>query len=354
MSGQYTQGQDKTFTADEAISADHLVALNLDTSATPHGVEMCEPHMRVVGVARAAVASASLVDVRIPTRYASLRMTAGAAISKGAKVYPGLAGKVYAYGIQGSIGRALEAASGSGSVIEVMWDPMSAYDDDDLSIFRLDPSHYVDADQVTVVATNSGTLAIGDGYPAAFAVTCSDGSVADNDETYAKGTTEMFKFTVSKPIYFKCRLKHTEQATDDANLIIGLTDGVAANLVLDNGAGLKASGSTFGFMKVDGGTTWTGVIQDSTNDTADSNVGALSGGSWQILEGVWWPTSATAFTCQYFIDGVDGGSIDGGSGETVTDYTSATDMEIVFGAKNGDTNNEVLYVSLFEARQFVG
>ena len=142
-----------------------------------------------------------------------------------------------------------------------------------------DFDHYVTADLWTTVATDSGTVAVSDGVRGEVALTCSDGTVADNDEIYMGTTTEIFKFAANKPLYAECRLKYTEQSTDDANVAFGLKDAVAANSLLDDGGGPAASYSGALFYKVDGGTVWNveNSISTTQKTTTLDATGSLTG-----------------------------------------------------------------------------
>ena len=69
-----------------------------------------------------ALAAGQNVAVRLRTAQGTCKMVAAAAITKGAKVYTAAAGKISSTAASTSflIGEACEAASGDGSVIEVL------------------------------------------------------------------------------------------------------------------------------------------------------------------------------------------------------------------------------------------
>ena len=104
-----------------------------------------------------------------------------------------------------------------------------------------------------LIATNGGTATISDGVDGYIAL--SPGS-ADNDEIYLCGATEVYKFAAGKPAVFETMLQFTESTTDDANIVAGFMDAVAANALQDDGGGPKATFSGAVIYKVDGETTW--------------------------------------------------------------------------------------------------
>ena len=72
-----------------------------------------------VGVTQEAKSSGYNIDVRMYDHGGTLKMTASGAITAGAKVYAAASGKIAATGTL-LIGTALDAATGDGSVIEVV------------------------------------------------------------------------------------------------------------------------------------------------------------------------------------------------------------------------------------------
>ena len=205
----------------------------------------------------------------------------------------------------------------------------------------------------TTVASDSGTIVGSDAAGGIIQLNPSDGTVADNDETYLKRTQETFLMAASKPIEAAAYLKFTEGNTDDANIFFGLKDAIAANTIVDNG-GMATSFSGFGFYKKDGETQWRIIASLSTTQTdvllsaANSltKTGYTAGGSYQKLEVVFLPKNSTQADIEYLIDGVPVYKI------TDFVFTSATEMQLGFGIKNGaDTTVEALLVDWVYAYQ---
>jgi hypothetical protein len=216
----------------------------------------------------------------------------------------------------------------------------------------------IDANIVVITATDSGTGAVGDAARGILPLVASDGTVADNDETYAElPPNEIFLFANDKPLIFEARVQFTEANTDDANVAVGIKDAVAANTILDNGGGPAASYTGALFFKVDGGTVWqcetsiagtqTTTELSATNANNIAKAAQTAGGSaYQVLRIVFEPYSSTNAYVSFFINGNLVAQHD-------FIYTSATEMQAFAGVKNGDTNLETLnvdYIACYQAR----
>ena len=93
----------------------------------------------------------------------------------------------------------------------------------------------------------------------------------EENESYCHSVAEIFKVAAGKPIRFKARIKASEAGTDgnENNIIIGLSDTVAANFLVDAGAGPPASYDGIVIFKVDGES----VFQlETSNATSQENV----------------------------------------------------------------------------------
>ena len=217
-----------------------------------------------------------------------------------------------------------------------------------------DFGHYVTGDTWSTVASNSGTIADADVVGGRITLAASDCTAGDNDETYLKSTQEIFLFADNKPLEWGCRLQYAEANTDDANIWAGLMSAIAADCMVDNGAGPKTSGSHFGFWKGDGDTNWhahhsLGSTQESTELTAanskDGVAHAAGGSAFIEMYGEFIPYDTgrdLAILNFYITDATTGGVKRLVFSEPTFDYTSATEMNFGFGVKNGDTNGEEL------------
>lgn len=216
-----------------------------------------------------------------------------------------------------------------------------------------DFSHYTTAEDFTTVVSDSGTVATSDAAGGIVTLTPSDGTVADNDEAYLKGTVEQFLFADNKPISFEALVKFTEANTDDANVIVGLMNAVAANSLVDDGGGPPSNYSGVNFHKVDGGTKW--IVETSVGATQQTTTTATTAGgsSYQRLRIDVTPISATTAEAVFFIDGEQCKDANGNLIKHRFTYTGATEMQVALGVKNGGANLETLlvdYVACFQKR----
>lgn len=198
----------------------------------------------------------------------------------------------------------------------------------------------------TATLTDSGTITALTTHGGGVVIAASDGSVADNDQSYLGGTNKNLVPTNQKPLVFQATIQYTEANTDDANVIVGLSSTTAAELLVDDGAGIAASFSGIGFFKVDGGTNWkifasigtTQTIVELTAANSLDKIAHTAGGSAkQTLRVEFIPYSSTKAELLFYIDGVCVYSLD-------WTYTSVVGMAPVIGVKNGGSNAETVNV----------
>jgi hypothetical protein len=209
---------------------------------------------------------------------------------------------------------------------------------------------YVTAHQFTTVVSDSGTVAVSDGAKGIVVLTPSDGTVTDNDEAYIKSTAETFLIAANKPIVAEAKLQFAEANTDDANVFFGLCDAIAANALVDNGAGMKTSGSIFAIYKVDGGTVWKVISSIGASQTISTSTTTAGGSAYQTLRVEIQPINSTIAEVTFYVDGQQ--LLDSTSLKPIKHsitYTSCTEMQVGAGVKNGDTNLETLNIDYIAA-----
>lgn len=200
--------------------------------------------------------------------------------------------------------------------------------------------------------TDTGTVAIGDARKGIAVLTPSDGTVGDNDEAYLATPNELFVYAVGKPIYCCCLLQFAEANTDDANVAFGFQNAVGANSILDNGAGLKVTGSTLGIYKVDGGTVWRCVSSCNGTSTVSVSTKTAGGSAYQKLEILCNDWDGVSMQVSFKVDGEY--LKDSATGLVIRHtvaIANATEMQLFAGVKNGDTNLETLNVDYWYAAQ---
>jgi hypothetical protein len=195
---------------------------------------------------------------------------------------------------------------------------------------------YTSGGEWTTVATDSGTATVGDAANGELALAPSDGTVGDNDEIYIKATNETLLFANNRAICFSALVKWTEGDTNHLNVAVGFMNAVAADSILDNGAGPKASFSGALFYKVDGGTVWRCRSSLGTTNT-DSITNITAGGSaYQLLEIEFRAIDAALGEISFLIDGQVVRDANNFPIKHQITYTSATEMQAFAGAKNGE------------------
>lgn len=218
--------------------------------------------------------------------------------------------------------------------------------------FAVDPWYYhvysdfTNEDQLDAIGidtvTDSGTVTVGDAAAGILALVPSDGTVADNDEAYFASPNECWKYAAGKPITFRASVQFTEANTDDANIGVGLANAVAANLLVDDGAGFRTSGSIAAFLKVDGETVWRCVSR--CNATLNSTTTSITAGgsSYQLLEIEIVDGFGANFAVVFKIDREYCRDSNGVIIRHVLPYASATEMQMFLAVKNGGATLETL------------
>ena len=233
------------------------------------------------------------------------------------------------------------------NLVKPHWNALDPYYFHIFSDFIDDQSDIVAVDTIT----DTGTVTIGDAVGGIVALVPSDGTVADNDEAYLATPNEVFKFAAGKPIWCEAYVQFTEANTDDANIAFGMANAVAANLLVDNGAGFRTSGSIIAFLKVDGETVWRVVSR--CNATLNNTLTTITAGgaAYQRLQIECVDRDPTYFKVMFKIDDQYARGTDGRVIEHILPFASATEMQLFLGVKNGDTNLETLNCDWWSASQ---
>lgn len=206
----------------------------------------------------------------------------------------------------------------------------------------------------TITATDSGTATVGDTVGGVITLAPSDGTVADNDEIYLFTINELFLCGSGKAIEAAALVQFTEANTDDANVFFGFASAPAANLIVDDGAGMRTSGNVIGLYKVDGGTVWRCVTRwgSTTSVTDTASTTTAGGAAYQMLkvsvaDGGAAGTSTVTFS-------VNGEQLKDSNNNPIVHYfvnSGATEMAFGIGAKNGGANNEAVKIDKWFASQ---
>lgn len=200
--------------------------------------------------------------------------------------------------------------------------------------------------------TDTGTALVGDAVNGVMVLTPSDGTVVDNDETYLATANELFLFAADKPMIAAARVKITETTANVPNVFFGFANAIAADTLVDNGGGMRASGSLAAIYKVDGGTAWKCTTRSNSVVTDSTSSAAVTAGSWLKLEIEVIPKNSTQVSVVFRIDGIQLKDTAGNPIVHTVTVASATEMQLGFGIKLGAaTNNDTLSIDWVSAAQ---
>lgn len=183
-----------------------------------------------------------------------------------------------------------------------------------------------------------------DGTPAQETIDGANGilSIATDvnaeDEAYISSLREIALFASGKPMWFEALVKLTEAATDESNIIIGVSDTVGANFLLDGDAGPAASYDGAVFFKEGGGGTnvWQFETSNAGTQATLASAGTFTTATWHTI-GFYFDGVATTSTITPYVDGI------AGTAQNIT-LAGLQEMHVVFGVKAGSANAETLLV----------
>jgi outer membrane protein assembly factor BamB len=202
--------------------------------------------------------------------------------------------------------------------------------------------------------TDTGTVLMGDAAGGIATLTPSDGTVANNDEVYLASANELFIFAADRNIYGRCRLSFVETASGVYNAMFGFANAFAANLIVDDGAGLRASGCILALEKRDGETAWRFTTRNGSavTSTLSSQSAVMTSGVYQVLEVQAHDAGNGAMLCTARVNGRNLVDANGVLIRHTVLVASAELMQVGVGAKLGaDTNNDLLLVDYIYAAQ---
>lgn len=324
-----------TMVSGEALEVDRLVLITASTAKYTDAGE------NPIGITLSAVAITKSVAVR-PLLGDVVKVTGSKAITAGTAIYCAADGKVSDSAVGVQIGVMKEAISADGGKAAAwVWGTRSA---NDTLRPRAAAVEYFDEfwsyDNTATVGdyaetTDGGTIDVIDAANGVLSI-ATTGTI--EDESYVSSLHEIFKFQTDKNLHFEARVQLTEANTDDANIVVGLSDTVAANFLQEAGAGPAASYDGAVFFKVLNGTVWQFETSNAATQVTDTDVGAFSDGEWQKLE----------FDYDYN-DGVTANvtcAVDGVADAVAKTLTIAglEEMHAVFGVKAGGANAETLLI----------
>lgn len=218
--------------------------------------------------------------------------------------------------------------------------------------FAGDQSDISFIDLIADLSAGSG-LTVGDEVGGVMTMAITDAT--DNDEMSLYSANEIFKHADGKPIYAISRVQFSEANTSAANFAgLLLANAPVADTLVDNGGGLRTTGSVFGIYKVDGETVWRCRSGCNGTNTTSVSTKTAGGSAYQVLEIEIADYTSTTAQVTFYCDGVP--LLDSTTNKPIVHtvlYASATEMAVGFVGKNGSTTAETFkcdYIGAWQKR----
>jgi hypothetical protein len=216
---------------------------------------------------------------------------------------------------------------------------------------------FSDADLWTIIDADSGATVLPS--DAAGGILNLTTGATDNNEAYVATTQELYLFADDKPLLFLARLQWVEANTNDANVIAGLMDAVAANHLIDDAGGPVASYSGAVFFKAKDSLLWQFETSLSGTQTTTTLAAASPNGAadFHSLKIEARRRDATTVEIIPYIDEAGGQdykqALDANGAKVKHTITlgSPTEMSAMCGVKAGGANSEVVAVDYLGAHQ---
>jgi hypothetical protein len=216
-------------------------------------------------------------------------------------------------------------------VAEALADPAGFH------LFRDDFYGFDASNEYTLVADTDGSATLLDAAGGILQV-LSDGD--DNDEAYVSSKAESFIFEAGKPLWFEARVIGSAD-----NLIIGLSDTVGANTLLDTEAGPAASFDGAVFF-VDAGVVWKFETSNAGTQVTNAALGTFAASTAYRVGFHFDPANGTTGKITPYLNGV------AGTAHSIT-LAGLEEMHILFGVKSAGAAEGTLlvdYVQVLQAR----
>ena len=212
---------------------------------------------------------------------------------------------------------------------------------------------FVTAHQWASTVTDGGSIAVAtDAVGGVIRLT--NDTAADNDEIYVASANANFLLAAGKNLYGECRLQFSEANTDDANVAFGFASSVGADLIVNDGGGMRTTGTVLAIYKVDGGTAWQCVSRNGSTVYTNTSSTTAGGSAFQTLGVEVVELLSTTCTVVFKVDGQV--LRDATTGQPIRHqlpYSGATAMQVFVGQKNGSANNELTsvdYIGVVQAK----
>jgi len=288
-----------TFTSAEALAADRLVRFTVGASTLVY----CDAGEEPVGITNNAVADATPVSITPINSTGVVRVTAGAVIAAGAKIYAAVDGKVSSAAVGRCIGTACSASAADGGIIPVMFNTfagglllggstsvVSFMDDFTVGSLAAGCKFWTTADAGDWLSTSidgdsdaGEVINVADDAVGGILTITTNDAAADAEQLQLNG--ESFKCVTGKQLYFETRFAMGDVDTTDLFIGLAITD----NTVL---AGCT---DRIGFQVLHDGNIKALVEKDNTETLTDTTV--------DIADGTLATFGTTSVKCAFLYDG---------------------------------------------------
>jgi hypothetical protein len=224
-----------------------------------------------------------------------------------------------------------------------LWDVDTPYYFNDFGNFA------TGTDGVTSLAADAGASVAAGATRNGVVVLTTGGT--DNNEAAVYETNAHYLLLDAKPIYARLLAQYAEANTDDANVFIGLASAPGANLMVDDGAGPRASGTLLGIYKVDGGTVWWAVTRNGSAVTTTQSTTTAGGSAYSLFEVIASDWDGVEMEVSFKVDGQYLKDANGVNIRHRVAISGATIASSVAYVKAGGANSEVLNVDSLYAHQ---
>jgi len=223
--------------------------------------------------------------------------------------------------------------------------------------------NFTSTDLWTAVIDVGGTAVDGDAAGGLLTIS-GDGTL--EDATNVATTNEIFLVAANKPIYLETRIKLSEAATDEMQVVFGVSDLVTVDLMVDGDAGPATSFDGAVIYKVGGTagsnpTFWHVGSSNAATQTKEATDHLAADETWTTLGIQLMPVNSLDFEITYFIDPTGGTDLRQMRPNAANPRTpdikhskliaGMAEMHAVIGIKNGAAAAEVLNVDYFTAWQ---
>lgn len=221
----------------------------------------------------------------------------------------------------------------------------------------LDTFHYFnDFPNFTTATDGVSSLAADIGATVAAGSTRSGVAVlttgaTDNNEAAVFTTNALFTLLANKPIYARGKLQYSEAATNAANVAFGFASSFGADLLVDNGGGVRTTGTSILIYKIDGGTVWRCSSRNGSNVTdtvSTTTAGGSAQSDFEIEIGDW---DGVSMQCTYKVDGAYLKDSNGITIKHTILISGATIASVGAYVKAGSGSSEVLNVDVIYGAQ---